>query len=835
MQFTNSDGSIVLSVQIDESGLNKGMNSMKNGVSSISKQFKALAGTIATVFSIKAVWDFSKAAGEAQTQTEASVQRLIDIYGKASETIGDFIDFNARAIGMSRSAAASFASVYGNLFSVWADQKTNADLTARYLNMTAVVASKTGRTVTDVQERVRSGLLGNTEAIEDLGVFVNVKTIEITDAFKRIANGRSWEQLGAYEQQQVRTLAILEQATAKYGDQVAETTALTRARYQAAYEDFKATWGVVVNYVLMPVLKVATQIFNVLTKGLQVIAGISGKTVDTSAYKEQEIAIGGAADNQKALTDETKKTAKEQKKLLAGFDDLQIISENVSEASDKANTGSVDVGTIGDISGISGGMDASGMAGEISAALATIMGIAGAALVAIGLLLVFNGAVPWGVGFIIAGAAVFSVSAASLVNANMTQNAANALSTLMGIAGAALLAIGIFLIFMGSPGWGIGFLIAGAATLGVGIFSIVKFGTNDIQQTIMMIEGIAAGALLALGVLLLVFSGANPLSIGLIAAGALLLGITVAQIVAGQASEDVAHLIHTITAIVSAALLVLGIILLFTPVSWGLAFGLIAAGAVGLAAEAALNWDAIVEALRGPLGGIMALAGGFLVALGLVLLLTGVGIPLGIGLLVAGGVSLAAAIAPNWGFLVDKVKETWGRIKDFWNTSISPWFTKEKWLGFAKNIGNGLITGIEKAVNGIITLFEKMINWVINGLNKISFDIPEWLGGGHFGFNLSPVTLGRVSIPRLARGAVIPPNREFLAVLGDQKHGTNIEAPAELIKQMVLEALELRGSVHQNSGSTTVVLEVDGREFGRAVVEQGNRESRRIGTRLVIV
>jgi hypothetical protein len=80
---------------------------------------------------------------------------------------------------------------------VWADQATNAELTNKYLNMTAVIASKTGRTVEDVQERIRSGLLGNTEAVEDLGVFVNVKTIEMTEAFQRIADGRSWEKLTA--------------------------------------------------------------------------------------------------------------------------------------------------------------------------------------------------------------------------------------------------------------------------------------------------------------------------------------------------------------------------------------------------------------------------------------------------------------------------------------------------------------------------------------------------------------------------------------------------------------------------------------------------------------
>ena len=75
------------------------------------------------------------------------------------------------------------------MFSVWADQKTNAELTNQYLNMTAVVASKTGRTMEDVQERIRSGLLGNTEAVEDLGIFVNIKTIEMTEAFPESCTG----------------------------------------------------------------------------------------------------------------------------------------------------------------------------------------------------------------------------------------------------------------------------------------------------------------------------------------------------------------------------------------------------------------------------------------------------------------------------------------------------------------------------------------------------------------------------------------------------------------------------------------------------------------------
>ena len=80
------------------------------------------------------------------------------------------------------------------------------------------------------------------------------------------------------------------------------------------------------------------------------------------------------------------------------------------------------------------------------------------------------------------------------------------------------------------------------------------------------------------------------------------------------------------------------------------------------------------------------------------------------------------------------------------------------------------------------------INAVINALNGLSFDLPDIFGGGHVGFNIS--TLTAPQIPYLAQGAVIPANREFLAVLGDQSHGTNVEAPLDTIKQAVAEVME---------------------------------------------
>ena len=149
------------------------------------------------------------------------------------------------------------------------------------------------------------------------------------------------------------------------------------------------------------------------------------------------------------------------------------------------------------------------------------------------------------------------------------------------------------------------------------------------------------------------------------------------------------------------------------------------------------------------------------------------------------------------------------------------------WQGLSDVI-EGIFNALDTAIKGVVNVIIDALNVIIRGINKISFDVPDWvpgMGGQSWGFNIP-------QIPRLAQGAVIPPNREFLAVLGDQKHGTNIEAPLDTIVEAFNIALAKNGNT---SGNNTIVLEVDGREFGRAVIEQGNRESRRIGTRLVTV
>ena len=116
-----------------------------------------------------------------------------------------------------------------------------------------------------------------------------------------------------------------------------------------------------------------------------------------------------------------------------------------------------------------------------------------------------------------------------------------------------------------------------------------------------------------------------------------------------------------------------------------------------------------------------------------------------------------------------------------------------------KDVANSLITFFENAVNGIIGLFENMINNIVNGINSISFDLPDFLGGGHVGFDLRYASLDRLSLPRLAQGMVVPPNREFAAILGDNKKEPEVVSPLSTMKQAVREELKELGMFSQTA------------------------------------
>ena len=365
------------------------------------------------------------------------------------------------------------------------------------------------------------------------------------------------------------------------------------------------------------------------------------------------------------------------------------------------------------------------------------------------------------------GAIMGAVAGAAIVGATwIFQNTESTLTKVGAVVSAAALAVGAILAFSGANvPLGIGLMVAGAVTMGSAIALNTNALSDDVKRVVAVITGVVSLALLAVGAVL-AFSGANvPLGIALLAGGALAIS-TVIVPNWNTMSDAMAGPIGLVTGIVGAATLALGAVLAFSGANVPLGIGLMLAGAGGLAAAIVPNWNTINKSLQGTVGAITGIISGALLVLGAILLFTGAGVPLGMGLMVAGAAGLGSTIAVNWDFLLGKIKTAWSNIKGFWKKSIAPVFTAEWWTKLAKKCGNGLIGGFEATVNSIITLFEKMLNFVIGGLNKISISIPDWvpeIGGKKFGVNLPKVTLSRVSIERFAEGGFPEQGQMFIA------------------------------------------------------------------------
>lgn len=139
----------------------------------------------------------------------------------------------------------------------------------------------------------------------------------------------------------------------------------------------------------------------------------------------------------------------------------------------------------------------------------------------------------------------------------------------------------------------------------------------------------------------------------------------------------------------------------------------------------------------------------------------------------------------------------------------------------AKGIVNGILIIVESFINNII----RGLNWLIAKINSISLKVPDWVPGvGGKGWSPHIGQMPSITLPRLATGAVIPPNKEFLAVLGDQKSGTNVETPLATMVDAFKQAMAESGG-----GTTTVVVQLDGKEIARSTVKNINNMTRAAG------
>ena len=315
-------------------------------------------------------------------------------------------------------------------------------------------------------------------------------------------------------------------------------------------------------------------------------------------------------------------------------------------------------------------------------------------------------------------------------------------------------------------------------------FDFSEFDTEEYKNKIDELTVYLSGALLALGAIL-AFSGANiPLGLALMAAGALGLAAVVKENW-GAMDDSLKQAIALVALGLGAELLVIGAVLAFSGANIPLGIGLMIAGAASMGAAVALNWNGIASAMQGPLGKIVAIVSGALLALGAILVFSGANIPLGIALIAAGAAGMVTVGALNWNAVQEKLREAWDGIKQWWGTNVSPKLTLQYWKEKFAGIAEGLKTKIKDGINAAISLINRFIQWLNSRLNF------SWDGLTINGKSIFPAGSIRLvnipTIPMLAQGAVIPPNAPFMAMLGDQKYGNNIEAPEDLIRKIVRE------------------------------------------------
>lgn len=324
---------------------------------SIGSAFGKLAKFAGFAILGKKLLDVGMYSAQTALEVSASMNQIKRQMGESSQSFLKWVNDNANAMNMGVGEATNYGAVYSNLFSGFIkDTNKLSAYTAKMLQTSAVIAEGSGRSITDVMERIRSGLLGNTEAIEDLGINVNVAMIESTEAFKRFANGQSWQQLDYQTQQQIRLMAILEQATAKYGDTLSNSVNGSISLFKSLMKDSALNLGnamlPIIN-AIMPVLNSFAMVLkNVTAKLAEFIAlmfnkkatvkdGVGGAVGDmgnamkdaaggagdlADAVDDAGDSAGGLADNLGDSAKNAKKAAKELLGLL-GFDEINILQK----------------------------------------------------------------------------------------------------------------------------------------------------------------------------------------------------------------------------------------------------------------------------------------------------------------------------------------------------------------------------------------------------------------------------------------------------------------------------------------------------------------------------
>lgn len=550
-------------------------------------------------------------------------------------------------------------------------------------------------------------------------------------------------------------------------------TIMQNEEARAAVARLKAAFLTLAQPILQVVIPVFVKLVDILTQVVTAIAKFFGM-LSGKSWGAQVAAAKGLNAEKEAI-EGVGSAAEDASKSMASFDEINQITSNQASGGGGGAGGAASTDIAPDFSNLDMAEDK----------LHDILGLVGA--IAAGLL-------AWKIASMftndlskIAGIALAAAGAFALVYfwLDAWKNGIDLQNFLGMLAGLAALAAGLAIAF-GPIAAGIALVVGGLAMLVVGIKDVIENGFN-LVNTLTIIAGLLAAGI---GISLLTGSWIPLLIAGFVAALVALVSFT------GHGEELIEGLKNIID-------------------GFGKFFKGVFTGDLKLAAEGAKQiWEGLKQTWNAIINSIKYAWDMFITWL-------------------QSKSPMLAAIFQTYGTFIsglfNSIKQWLSGIIEFISGVFTGDWTKA-WEGVKdifKGIWNGIITAVEYAINFIIN----GINLLISALNTIHFEVPDWvplIGGRSFGISIPLVS--NVALPRLAQGAVIPPNREFLAVLGDQKSGTNIETPLATMVQAFKQAMNETGGM--GGRSITVVMQVDKREFARAVYQANNDETQRVGVRL---
>ncbi len=440
--------------------------------------------------------------------------------------------------------------------------------------------------ISETMQKLKSGISGELEPLRNLGYDLSQAKLE--SIALSLGIDKSVSSMTQAEKSMLRYHAIMTQVTQVQGDMA--RTLHSPANQLRILKEQVTMLAQAIGTLLIPLLNQllpwGIAFIELMTESLQKVAAFFNIELSDVDWSSADTATSAVSNN---LSD-AEETVKKIKRDLMGFDEINRLSDNSDSSISSAGGVGFEI-EIPEYEFISEELkqQTQSIKAQIENEVKEITAFISGAALCVGAVLVFTGAnVPLGLGLMAAGA----VGLATTVAANWdttSNNVKGTLQTITGIVAGFSLALGAILTFTSANvPLGIGLLVIGAASLATSV-ALSWGSTNDkVSSLLSTLSSVVSGALLALGILFVVSGCFLPLGIALIAAGAVGL-VTSLVLNSSMISDETKGTIQTITAIVSGASLALGAILLFSGVASGLGLALLLAGAVGLASS--VTWD----------------------------------------------------------------------------------------------------------------------------------------------------------------------------------------------------------------------------------------------------